>query len=66
MKRNYLVLFVFVLLALNGLDPSLRAQNNNWPVLKHYDENHVSKIALPVGGIGTGTVSVSGRGNLID
>lgn len=37
-----------------------------WPVLRYYDENHVSKIALPVGGIGTGTVSVSGRGNLID
>lgn len=37
-----------------------------WPVLKHYDENHISKVALPVGGIGTGTVSINGRGSLVD
>ena len=29
-----------------------------WPVLKKYDQEHTSKIALPVGGIGTGTVSL--------
>ncbi|HSH19949.1 MAG TPA: GH116 family glycosyl-hydrolase [Draconibacterium sp.] len=38
----------------------------SWPVLKHYDENHISKVAMPVGGIGTGTVSVNGRGSLVD
>ena len=38
----------------------------SWPVLKHYDENHISKIAMPVGGIGTGTVSINGRGSLVD
>ncbi len=43
----------------------LSAQND-WPVLKHYDENHISKVALPIGGIGTGTVSINGRGNLVD
>ncbi|MGQ7870936.1 GH116 family glycosyl-hydrolase [Sunxiuqinia sp. sy24] len=37
-----------------------------WPTLKHYDQNHVSKIALPIGGIGTGTVSISGCGSLVD
>uniref|UniRef100_UPI00321780F4 GH116 family glycosyl-hydrolase n=1 Tax=uncultured Draconibacterium sp. TaxID=1573823 RepID=UPI00321780F4 len=40
--------------------------SKEWPVLKHYDENHVSKVALPIGGIGTGTVSLNGRGNLVD
>ena len=37
-----------------------------WPVLHHYDPNHLSRIALPLGGIGTGTVSLGGRGDLRD
>ena len=44
-------------------------QPAEWPVLKHYDQGHVARIALPLGGIGTGTVSlgrkraVAGLGN---
>jgi non-lysosomal glucosylceramidase len=37
-----------------------------WPVLKKYDEQHLARIALPLGGIGTGTVSLGGRGDLRD
>jgi len=37
-----------------------------WPVLKVYDREHLAKIALPLGGIGTGTVSLGGRGDLRD
>jgi uncharacterized protein (DUF608 family) len=37
-----------------------------WPVLKHYDQEHLFQIALPLGGIGTGTVSLGGRGELRD
>ncbi len=37
-----------------------------WPFLKHYDQAHLARIALPVGGIGTGTVSLGGRGDLRD
>lgn len=59
--KNYLsFLFVF----LTGI--SSQSQNSSWPVLKNYDENHISKVALPIGGIGTGTVSLSGRGSLVD
>ncbi|MCG3150423.1 MAG: hypothetical protein PCFJNLEI_03909 [Verrucomicrobiae bacterium] len=37
-----------------------------WPVLNRYDANHLRRIALPLGGIGTGTVSLGGRGDLRD
>ena len=37
-----------------------------WPVLKHYDQDHLYQVALPLGGIGTGTVSLGGRGELRD
>ncbi len=38
----------------------------NWTVAKHYDSAHLTRIALPLGGIGTGTVSLGGRGDLRD
>jgi uncharacterized protein (DUF608 family) len=40
--------------------------SNAWPVLKRYDQDHIVRIALPIGGIGTGTVSLGGRGDLRD
>ncbi len=38
----------------------------DWPVLRRYDQDHLARIALPLGGIGTGTVSLGGRGDLRD
>ena len=29
----------------------------SWPVMKSYDQEHLDRIAMPIGGIGTGTVS---------
>ncbi len=40
--------------------------NESWPILRRYDRDHLSRIALPLGGIGTGTVSLGGRGDLRD
>jgi non-lysosomal glucosylceramidase len=37
-----------------------------WPILTRYDQDHLARIALPLGGIGTGTISLGGRGNLHD
>ena len=40
--------------------------NADWPVLTRYDQDHLGQIAMPLGGIGTGTVSLGGRGDLRD
>jgi Predicted bile acid beta-glucosidase len=37
-----------------------------WPVLTRHDHTQLAKIALPLGGIGTGTISLGGRGDLRD
>ena len=42
------------------------SEPQKWPVLTRYDQQHLAKIALPLGGIGTGTVSLGGRGDLRD
>ena len=45
---------------------AVHSQSQDWPFLKHYDQEHINKIALPVGGIGTGTISLGGIGDLRD
>ena len=39
---------------------------SDWPVLRTYDGEHLHRIALPLGGIGTGTISLGGRGEIRD
>ena len=46
--------------------PVKKIDSTKWPILKRYDQEHIVRIALPLGGIGTGTVSLGGRGNLQD
>jgi uncharacterized protein (DUF608 family) len=40
--------------------------DGGWPSLRGYDASHLARVALPIGGIGTGTVSLGGRGDLRD
>ncbi len=40
--------------------------DREWPALKLYDQDHIARFALPLGGIGTGTVSLFGNGSLRD
>lgn len=39
---------------------------SSWPVLRSYDVDHLDRLVLPLGGIGTGTIGLGGRGDLRD
>ena len=42
------------------------AEASDWPVLKTYEGEFLRRVKMPLGGIGTGTISLSGRGSLVD
>lgn len=63
MKRSTLsMIYLLISLCIS----SQEWKPTSWPILKHYDQQHLYQLALPLGGIGTGTVSLGGRGELRD
>ncbi len=46
--------------------PSKSDWDPHWPTFKVYGQANLARIALPLGGIGTGTISLGGRGDLRD
>ena len=40
--------------------------NSLWPILKSYKGDDLRKISMPVGGIGTGNIGLSGNGGLVN
>jgi non-lysosomal glucosylceramidase len=36
----------------------------DWPVLRRFDGDRLAQVQLPLGGIGTGTIGLGGRGDL--
>ena len=55
----------FTLCLLTGVLPVF-SQTKTWPVLKHYEKEQTYRIAMPVGGIGTGDISIGGNGQWRD
>jgi non-lysosomal glucosylceramidase len=52
--------------ALMSMGSQALAQKAEWPVLKHYEGRFLEKIAMPIGGIGTGDISIGGNGQWRD
>ena len=38
----------------------------DWPVVKTYEGEYLRRVKMPIGGIGTGTISLNGTGGLVD
>lgn len=64
MKSKLTLILALTLAAIIGTF-SLKAQDNV-TYLQKYDADKHSRVAMPIGGIGTGTVSVDSRGKLVD
>ena len=52
--------------AAKAAQQDLAPPDPQWPVLRRYDQAHTARFALPLGGIGAGTVSLYGNGSLRD
>jgi non-lysosomal glucosylceramidase len=55
-----------LLLSFASFSVAAFSQPLSWPTLKHYEGNYTNRIAMPVGGIGTGTISLGGNGQWKD
>lgn len=64
--KSLFQIVLLIVLSVSCTQVQKQTNSNDWPVLKHYDQEHIDKIALPLGGIGTGTISLGGRGDLRD
>jgi non-lysosomal glucosylceramidase len=45
---------------------NMSSESTAWPSIKSFTGDYLRRISLPLGGIGTGTISLGGRGNLQD
>lgn len=64
MSRNVISLLACIISF--SLFGNAQQLNKNWPVLKTCEGKYIEEVAMPLSGIGTGTVSIGGRGDLRD
>ena len=60
-RKNFLVAILVATFGVFAVP--LYAVSCDWPVLKSYEGKYAARVKMPVGGIGTGTISVSGKGD---
>ena len=51
---------------LQSAEATAAGEQPEWPVLTEYTGENLREIAFPLGGIGTGSIALGGRGNLRD
>jgi uncharacterized protein (DUF608 family) len=56
----------FLVILLAGASYACSAQTGKWPVLRHYEGRFTEKVAMPIGGIGAGNISIGGNGQWKD
>ena len=66
MNRNSQFVFVMLAAAVAAAFSAFAANCEEWPVARHFDGDHLMRVAMPMGGIGCGSVSLSGRGELVE
>ena len=57
---------VLLTVFLGGLSGAVFGGTDSWPVLKTYEGEFLRRVKMPIGGIGTGTISLAGNGGLVD
>lgn len=62
MNLRKIILGIVILTSIS----QVRGQSLDWPVLKKYSGDKLTEVSMPLGGIGTGTISIGGRGDLRD
>ena len=67
MKPFLAVVFVAAVCAAGcSKEDAPAAEASGWPVLRTYEGECLRRVKMPLGGIGTGTVSLNGRGAFVD
>ncbi|WP_211290328.1 GH116 family glycosyl-hydrolase [Polaribacter gangjinensis] len=66
--KPILITFIFFMMLImpNFINAQNELLSEKIMILKKYDSNHLHRIAMPIGGIGTGTVSLGGIGEFRD
>ena len=61
-----LLKIILLIIICSGTELCAQEWNKSWPILKTYEGKYLDEVAMPLGGIGTGTVSIGGKGDLRD
>ena len=65
-KNQRLIILILIFISPLQVNAQKQFLSEKIRFLKQYDRDHLYRIAMPLGGIGTGTVSIGGNGALRD